>query len=403
MSAPFDREELRARGQRARALMERDGLDALIVTGDFSAGMNYYHLSGHLPRDYQLNFSRPHVMVLPREAEPFLFVYGVNVENARQSSWVEDVVGYSPPFNGDELGAAFAARGLDHGRIGAELGRDQRLAMPVLEWRALEARLPRAEVVDASELLWDLRSLKSEAEVAYIREADRINGNGLALAFSRLKAGDSEVDAARTVGAALIESGAYRPPYAQLLLVSEAKSRALGHSSRMLGPLPDYKLEKGQLLFVDSGVIVSGYWGEFNRMAVVGEASDVQRRHHDNIREVVGRSVDEALKPGVTFRSVIEQMAGFYRDAGYTEEQFGNYLGPPFMHLCHGLGLAGSEPPFVRYDSEQELEPGMVLSCEAYLRDDDMTYGSEEDIVITEDGCEVLSDRDPGLYEIAVS
>ena len=58
-----------------------------------------------------------------------------------------------------------------------------------------------------------------------------------------------------------------------------------------------------------------------------------------------------------------------------TEEQFGNYLGPPFMHLCHGLGLQGSEPPFVRYDSEQELVPGMVLSCEAYLRDNDMTYG----------------------------
>jgi Xaa-Pro aminopeptidase len=213
--------------------------------------------------------------------------------------------------------------------------------------------------------------------------------------------GDSEVDCARTVGAALIESGAYRPPYAQLLLVSEAKSRSLGHSSRMLGPQPDYGLQTGQLLFVDSGVIVNGYWGEFNRMAVVGEPSAAQARHHANIREVVGRSIDEALKPGNTFRRVIELMASFYRDCGYTEEQFGNYLGPPFMHLCHGLGLQGSEPPFVRYDSEQVLEPGMVLSCEAYLRDNDMTYGSEEDIVITEDGCDVLSERDTGLYVIA--
>jgi Xaa-Pro aminopeptidase len=93
-------------------------------------------------------------------------------------------------------------------------------------------------------------------------------------------------------------------------------------------------------------------------------------------------------------------MARFYRDAGYDETQFGNYLGPPYMHLCHGLGLAGSEPPFVRYDSEQQLVPGMVLSCEAYLRHGDMTYGSEEDVVITAGGCEVLSERDPGLYVI---
>jgi Xaa-Pro aminopeptidase len=399
MTPPFQIDELRARSQRARALMERDGFDALIVTGDFSAGMNYYYLSGHMPRDYQLNYSRPHVMVLPRAGDPFLFVYGVNADNARESSWVQDVVTYAPPFSGDALADALRIRGLDGGRIGAELGRDQRLAMPLLEWRVLEAGVPGA-FDDASALLWELRSIKSDAEVAYIREADRINGEGLALAFARMRAGDTEVDAARAVGAALIESGAYRPPYAQLLLVSEAKSRALGHGSRMRGPLAEYALDPGDLLFVDSGVIVSGYWGEFNRMACVGEPSAEQRRHHDAIREVVTRSVDEALKPGTSFRAVIEQMAGFYRDAGYDETQFGNYLGPPYMHLCHGLGLAGSEPPFVRYDSEQQLVPGMVLSCEAYLRHGDMTYGSEEDVVITAGGCEVLSERDPGLYMI---
>jgi Xaa-Pro aminopeptidase len=70
------------------------------------------------------------------------------------------------------------------------------------------------------------------------------------------------------------------------------------------------------------------------------------------------------------------------------------------MHLCHGIGIASSEPPFVRLDSEDVLQPGMVVSCEAYLRDEGMTYGSEEDVVITEDGCRVLSNPDPGLFVI---
>jgi Xaa-Pro aminopeptidase len=400
MSAPFTHDELRARAARARALMERDGLDALIVTGDFSAGMNYYYLSGHQPRDYQLNYSRPHVMVLPLEGDPFLYVYGVNVDNALTQSWVEDAVAYAPPFTGAPLAQALRERGLGRARIGAELGTDQRLAMPVLQWQAIVSSLPDAQFVDAADLLWELRSIKSEAEIAYIRTADGINSDGLELAFSRLRAGDTEVDVARTVGAALIESGAHRPPYAQLLLVSEAKSQALGHGARMLGPLPEYEIAPGQLLFVDSGVIVAGYWGEFNRMAVVGEPSDAQTLHHDNIRSVVTRSVDEALKPGRTFREVIEAMAGFYRDCGYDESQFGTYMGPPYMHLCHGLGLAGSEPPFVRHDRDDVLVPGQVFSCEAYLRHDGMTYGSEEDVVITETGCDVLSSRDPGLYVI---
>jgi Xaa-Pro dipeptidase len=315
-------------------------------------------------------------------------------------SYVEDVVAYAPPFDGAGLATVLEERGLGRARIGAELGTDQRLWMPLNEFRRIEAGLPGATFVDAADLLWRLRSIKSEAEVAYIAEADRINGDGLRAAFAAMRAGDSEVDAEQKVGAALVGAGAYRPPYAQINLVSHAKHRALGHRSRMLGPIADYTLAPGDLLFVDSGVVVGAYWGEFNRMAVVGEPSDEQRRHHDAIREVVTRSIDEALRPGTPFQEVITRMAGFYRDRGYDERHFGTYLGPPFMHLCHGLGLASSEPPFVRYDSEAVLEPGMVLSCEAYLQADEMTFGSEEDVLITEDGCRVLSDGDPGLFVI---
>jgi Xaa-Pro dipeptidase len=397
---PFDRAELVARAERARALMERDGIDALIVTGDFTAGMNYYYLSGHLPRDYQLNYSRPHVMVLPRTGDPFLWVYGVNEQNARGQSWVEDVVAYAPPFSGTDLAAAMAQRGLDKGRVGAELGVDQRVAMPLLEWQAMATAMPGAELVDAASLLWELRMIKSAAEVAYIRECDQINGEGLARSFAEMRAGDSEVDVARKLGSALVEAGAFRPPYAQALIVSEAKAKALGHTSRMLGPLPDQTIKRGELLFIDSGVTLAGYWGEFNRMACVGEPNADQRHHHDNIREIVRRSIDEALKPGESFRRVIENMVDLYHELGYGDEKIQNYLGPPYMHLCHGLGLASSEPPFVRLDSDDVLRPGMVISCEAYLPVDGMTYGSEEDVLITEDGAEVLSKPDSGLYLI---
>jgi Xaa-Pro dipeptidase len=394
----FDREELAQRTERARDLMRKEDLDAMLVTGDFSFGGNYYYLSGHLPRDFQLNFSRPHVMVLPKDGDPFLFVYDVNEQNAREMSAVVDVEPYAPPFRGQALAHAIAKRDIDAGRVGAELGVDQRLCMPVLEFRALEAALPGVTFVDATHLLWRLRMIKSSAEISYITEAGRINGAALRGAFARLKGGESEADVARILGAEIVEAGAYRPPYAQIIVMSQSKSRELGHRSRMLGPLEEHTLSRGELLFIDSGAVVAGYWGEFNRMAVIGEPSHRQRRQHDAIREIVARSVEEALKPGKTFRSVIESMAGFYRDLGYEEDDFSDYIRPPFMHLCHGIGLASSEPPFVRFDSAEELEPGMVLSCEAYLRDEGMTYGSEEDVVITDGGCDVLSDPDPGLF-----
>jgi Xaa-Pro dipeptidase len=400
MGTLFSDEELRRRASDARGLMEVQNLDALMVTGDFSAGLNYYYFSGHQPRDYQLNYSRPHIMILPREGEPFLYVYGVNEQNARDMSWVDDVVAYNPPFLAGGLIQELRKRGIDSGRIGAEIGTDHRLAMPVQEFDQLRSELSGLEFVDASKLIWQLRMVKSEEELVLIREADRINGELHRIAFEQLRPGDSEVEVARIYGRAMADNGAVRPPYGQILIVSEAKSRALGHRARMLGPLPEYTLEDGDLLFVDSGVVVEGYWGEFNRMGVVGEATAEKIRHHDAIRAIIRRSIEEAIVPGRTYREVMELMVDYALDLGYTREHLAQYVQPPFFHLCHGIGLTAAEPPFVRMDSEDKLQAGMTLSVEAYLREGGVTFGSEEDVVITETGCEAFSAPDPGLFRI---
>ena len=236
MTFRFSNAELVARSDRARTLMDKANLDALLVTGDFSAGMNYYYLSGHLPRDYQLNFSRPHVMVLPREGDAFLLVYAVNEENAREMSWVEDVNAYAPPFTGGALAEAMRERGLGSARIGAELGVDQRILMPIAEFDALRAALPDARFVDGADVLWDLRMIKGTEEVELIRVADSINDLALRRTFETVRGGDSEADVARAFGSALVDAGAVRPPYGQVLIMSQAKSRELGHRARMLGP-----------------------------------------------------------------------------------------------------------------------------------------------------------------------
>jgi Xaa-Pro aminopeptidase len=393
----FTGAELRGRAERTRAQLEQQGLDALLVSGDFSAGMNYYWLSGHMPRDFQQNASRPHLMVLPREGEPFLYVYDVNVENARAASWVDDVVAYTPPFDGVALAEALRARNLGSARIGFELGEDMRLLFPVAELQRLDV-----EAVDASALIWRLRMLKSDEEVALIEEACRVNDSALRTAFARLRAGDDEVEVARAVGSAIVEAGAVRPPYAQINVLSESKSRALGGSARLLGPLPEHAVADGDLLFVDSGAVISGYWGEFVRMASVGEPAPAKRGHHDAIRSIVRRSIDESLLPGVSYRDVVEHLVSLYREHGYGEEQFGAYVRTPPLHYCHGVGLAGSEPPFVRHDSSDVLESGMVITAEAYLSVDGMTYASEEDVLITAAGSRLLSEPDPGLFALGL-
>lgn len=400
MSRLFDDSELIARAERARSLMEESSLDALLVSGDFSAGMNYYWLSGHMPRDFQLNHSRPHLMVLPLRGEPFLYVYDVNAANARDLSWVDEVVPYTPPFDGTALGSVLRDRGLESARIGAELGEDQRLFYPALALRELGVECPAVELVDAAPLLWRLRTIKSDAEVAYIEESNRINDAALRRSFAEIRAGDDEIDVARIVGRSIVDAGAVRPPYAQINVLTEAKSRVRGGGSRLVGPMPEYAIAEGDLLFVDSGAVTAGYWGEFARMASAGEPSDAKRSHHDAIRSIVRRSIDESLAAGASSRDVVEHLVVLYREHGYGEDQYGAYVRTPPLHYCHGVGLAGSEPPFVRHDSDETLEPGMVITAEAYLSVDGMLYASEEDVLVTVDGPRLLSPPDEGLFRL---
>ncbi|NJK80291.1 MAG: aminopeptidase P family protein [Chloroflexaceae bacterium] len=395
-------DELMQRVQRATALMREQQLDGLIATGDFSAAMNYFYLSGHLPRDYQSNFSRPHCMVLTSDGQAALLVYGVNAENARGMSWVSNIYTYAPPFSGNALVTVLQKMGLTSGRIGAELGTDSRLWMPYQAFRQIEEALPEAAFVDASRLFWQLRQIKSAAEIALIRYADEINGRALTRMFADLRPGATEHEVMTRTAAYLIEEGANRPPHTQVLVVSAAKARSMGHRSRMLGPT-QHTLEPGDTLFVDSGAIYQGYWGEFNRMGIVGPPTTRQLENHRKIREIVQRSISEGIKPGVSFRRVMEHMVSLYQELGLAPEQYARYTGQPFMHLCHGIGLNGSEPPFVRMDSDELLQPGMVMSVEAYLEDEGIMYGSEEDVVVTSDGVEILSEIDTGLYIIGTT
>jgi Xaa-Pro aminopeptidase len=394
----FDDAEMHARAERTRALLAEYDLDALLVSGDFSAGMNYYWFSGHMPRDFQLNYSRPHVMVLPLRGEPFLYVYDVNVENARELSWVDDVVGYVPPFDGAALGTVLQARGLASSRLGMELGEDQRLFFPAAALSELSNECPQLQLLDASELIWRLRMIKSDAEVEYIEESNRINGDALRHAFELISSGDDEIDVARIVGRSIVDAGAVRPPYAQVNVLSEGKSRARGGASRLLGPLAEFTLEDGDLLFVDSGAVTAGYWGEFVRMASVGEPSSAKREHHDAIRSIVQRSTRESMLVGATFRAIVDELVDLYREHGYADDQYGPYIRALPLHYCHGVGLAGSEPPFIRHDSDATRELGMVITVEAYLSVDGMTYASEEDVLVAPEGPRILSPLDEGLF-----
>lgn len=392
--------EYEQRSARARELMAEQGLDALMITGDFTASHNYRYFSGHVPRDYQANSARPHVFLLTREGAAAICVHFFAEAPAREC-WVETIHSYTQPFRHTDALALFEKLGVSAGRVGVELGLDQRLMMPVGDYEQLKAALPGCEWVDAAPLLWQMRMIKSAAEVECIREADRINGVALAAAFERASVGMTERQIYDLCVDALVEEGSNLPPFGQLTISSSARYRGTGLITPFSGPT-DAPLGPGDLIFIDSGAVHKGYWGEFNRMAVMGEPSDEQAEWHAKARRIVRRSIDEVLRPGITCEQAMQECFALYdAEDGVGPEQYKAYKDYPYFHICHGLGLQSSEVPLVRLTDETVIEPGMVFSVEAYLNTPAMRYGSEEDVLVTRDGCEILSETDAGLYVIS--
>ena len=84
--APFPEKEYQDRYQRAQALMERDGLDALVI----SEKNNYWYFSGLI--SYQLDhIQRPQICFLPKSGKPLLLVYGNDKAKAKALPWISDV------------------------------------------------------------------------------------------------------------------------------------------------------------------------------------------------------------------------------------------------------------------------------------------------------------------------
>ncbi len=146
----------------------------------------------------------------------------------------------------------------------------------------------------------------------------------------------------------------------------------------------DRKLRPGDLLVVDWGAAVDGYISDLTRTFAVGKVDEEYRKIHQIVLEAnaAGRA---AAQPGVPCANVDSAARTVIEKAGY-----GQY----FTHRTgHGIGMEPHEDPYMRGDNLQLLEPGMAFTVEPgiYLPGRNGVR-IEDNVVITEDGAECLSD-----------
>jgi Xaa-Pro aminopeptidase len=192
-----------------------------------------------------------------------------------------------------------------------------------------------------------------------------------------LRREETEIDAADAMEGYLRRCGSSSAAF-EPIVAAGARS-ALPHAR----PTAEVRLADSDFLLVDWGATVGGYRSDLTRMLVTGKVGPDFARAYRAVLTAQERAI-AAIRPGTTAGDVDALARAAIEEAGYGG-RFGHGLG-------HGLGLEIHESPWFRPHSDDVLRPGMVFTVEPgiYLPG----WGGiriEDDILVTEDGAEVLT------------
>jgi Xaa-Pro aminopeptidase len=348
------------------------GLEALLLAN----GPNLFYFTGFAAGR---SGSRPTILILPQAGEPVLLVHQGRQFEARHFTAVADIRTYAPL---SEIPLALIGEVLSEkrlARVGLELGQEHYLDVQISDFQRLQATLPHLTFVDAASLLWQLRGIKSSAEIAAIGQACHITGQAYDRLFAQIQAGMSEAELEALMHTAMLALGG-RSTW--VLITSGSGFYDLvskGASQR--------RVEPGDMVWLDAGCSVDGYYADFSRAGVVGGPSQRQQQLQQQIHAITLAGV-EMMRPGVRLAEI----------AQFCQAEVGRLAGPMTSNIAglagrvgHGLGLAVTEWPSIEPNHQLVLQPGMVLTIEPGVATTFGTFHVEENVVVTETEPMILS------------
>jgi Xaa-Pro aminopeptidase len=262
--------------------------------------------------------------------------------------------------------------------------------MAASTYRLLLDALPNAEIVSANNLIENLHVVKSPREIEVIRDSVRVGDRIIdAIVRAGLTPGNSEADAAAAGATVAAKECA---AIMQLAISSGPHSNSFTY-----GGLPGWTkrtLEEGDFFHVDCFGCVNGYQYDFGRACVVGgkpskEQLEVLEAGIDSVEAGIA-----SIKPGVRGREVYEAVHAVLQERDMLGD--GGELTTPSLTLAlgmygHTFG-AGWGWPWLNEHEERELQPGMTLAVETMPGRPTVGAGYfEQDILVTDDGAEVLT------------
>lgn len=376
---PFALEEYEERLQRIQSSMRFRDLDAIVVT----TAANFRYFTG-LDTQFWESPTRPWFLVLPSNGESIAVVPGI-AEVPVSKSAVGSIRTWNSPCPEDEgvslLASVLKALRARFGRLGFELGMESTLRMSLLDYQRLTSLVSPLTIVDGASCLWEVRNIKSVAEVEKIRKSCAIVGQSLSELPGFASKGSTEFEVCRDLSIDMLKHGIHTIPYM-------ACASGQGGYDQIIARGSDRELRDGDLLVIDVGATVDGYFCDFDRNYAVGKISDNVLRANDAVWRATEAGI-HAARSGAHTGDLWAAMTDVLMKEGMKASTIGR--------CGHGLGLQLTEPPSNRRGDMALLMPGMVITLEPGMEyESGKLIVHEENILITEDGLpELLTTRAP--------
>ena len=371
----FSEAEMDARLSALRELMGRQGLDAVLFTSIHN--VNYY--SDFL----YCSFGRPYGLVVTGERSTSISA-NIDAGQPGRRTFGENLV-YTD-WRRDNYLRAVQQLVPDGGRLGVE---NDHLSLQSL--LKLEAALADTELVDVSVECMRLRMVKSDEEVALIREGARIADLGGAACVEVIGEGVPEHQVALHSTQAMVNEIARSFPHAELMDTWTWFQSGV-NTDGAHNPVTSRRLERGDILSLNCFPMIAGYYTALERTLFCEEASEAHRRIWE-VNCLVHDEGKRLLRPGAVCGEVATALNEIYAEHDLLRYRTFGY-GHSFGVLCHYYGReAGLE---LREDIDTVLEPNMVVSMEPMLMIPEGLpaaggYREHDILVITADGNENLT------------
>ncbi|MFO8035716.1 MAG: Xaa-Pro peptidase family protein [Anaerolineales bacterium] len=377
--AYFSEEEYNQRQQKAFALMEKDGLDALFLL----QSENILYFTGYTSW-LKTSKHRPFVCLLVKGHDPILILPLLQSGDAEAFSFVEDIRLWSANYL-DLYVSTIKDLGLDDKRIGVEVGEDTHLAMPYIEFERMKAMLPDVDWVDCSRLVFECRKIKSPQEIVYMRKASEIADKAIENACNNMHAGMLEREICEIVGKTFAEEGAEEIGF---VIVRSAPSHSHEEGFLCNKVATDREIRSGDIIGFDIGCVYRGYCSDMMRAASIGEPDpQVVKGYAATMK--INRAVREGVRPGITADELDK-----IREKAFKETQYEPWL--PFTG--HAIGSTAHELPRIGPGVEEVLQPGLTFAIEPTVKVPPYIFIIEDVMLVTEDGGESLNKVPRDLY-----